>query len=110
MKKKALLLLLSVLTLIVVFTATSPTDAPALLLVVPFVALFALLFVGLLFLFEHKGWPPARRFRGAVVGAGVPVVLLVLQSIGQLTVRDIFTIAAIFVILYFYLSRLSFGK
>ena|SRR5688572_21747520 len=110
MKKKLLFAVAAALVLILVFTATNPASAPAFLLIVPFAAIFTLLFAAALYIFERRGWSKARSFRGAVIAAGVPVILMVLQSIGQLTARDILTIGAIFIILYFYLSRLSFSK
>jgi hypothetical protein len=110
MKKKLVVALVSMLVLVTVFTTTSPASAPAFLLIVPFAAIFSLLSVGVLYVCQRRGWSRARSFRGALVGAGVPVVILVLQSIGQLTPRDMVTIGAIFLVLYFYLSRLSFAK
>lgn len=47
------------------------------------------------------------RYNGLLVGGTVlPVMLLALQSIGQLTVRDTLTLIVLFVAGYFYLSRL----
>jgi hypothetical protein len=46
------------------------------------------------------------EYNGLVIGvAALPVILMALQSIGQLTIRDTITLAIIFVAGYFYISR-----
>ncbi len=107
---KKILAVTAAASLILLTTTTNPAKAPAFLLMMPFVAIFIVLLVAALYVFERRGWPKGRRIRGAILAAGIPVVLLVMQSIGQLTVRDLLTLGAIFGVLYFYLSRLSFAK
>lgn len=86
---------------------TQPADLPAPLLVIPFV----LLFLGLLFVFYviFKDQRVARGRGGwhlVLLLAGLPVVLLALQSVGQLSWRDMATITVLFVITYIYVSRI----
>jgi hypothetical protein len=75
------------------------------MLILPFI----LIFIGLLTVFAHvlqkRGMSPSRSWRVGALGAGIPLVLLILQSIGQLTLRDVLTIAALFSLAYFYVSR-----
>lgn len=84
---------------------TNPETVPPVLLIVPFVLLFISIagFVPLLL-----GRLAGRRVTkvGAVVAA-VPVVLLVLQSLGQLTVRDMLAVVVLVSVAYFYISRLG---
>jgi hypothetical protein len=43
----------------------------------------------------------------AALVAGFPVLLLLLQSIGQLAVKDVITVAAIIILAYFYMGKFS---
>jgi len=48
------------------------------------------------------------RIRRVIAGAALlPVFLLVLQSIGQLTVRDVLLAGSLALILYFYFARMA---
>lgn len=84
---------------------TNPETVPSVLLIVPFVLLFI----------SIAGCVPLvlgrvagqRVARAGVVAASVPVLLLVLQSLGQLTIRDILAVAALVSVAYFYVSRLG---
>ena len=53
---------------------------------------------------------PKNRKRStlAAIIAGLPVTLFVLQSIGQLTLRDTITLIILTFILCFYVARFSF--
>jgi hypothetical protein len=90
---------------------TEPQNLPVLLLIVPFVLLFVAcsslwkLVSAIVqhYRLERAAENRARRLRYTVCGG--LVVLLVLQSLGQLTVRDVLTIAAIAVIGYLYIGR-----
>jgi len=89
---------------------TRPQKLPVLLLIVPFVLLFAALvytWVLLVPLGRHltgkRGYPGSRRLRLTVCGG--LVLVLVLQSLGQLTVRDFCTIVAIAALGYLYIGR-----
>jgi hypothetical protein len=98
------------LVLLIFMMLTTPQKMPVLLLVVPFVLLFAALMSTWVALV-----PIARRIVGQRGYAGSPrlriticgsiVLILVLQSLGQLTLRDLITIIAIAVIGYVYIGR-----
>ena len=89
----------------------TPSKLPVVLLIVPFVLLFLAcysiweLIVGLGVRHSVQRRPPRRL--GIVVCIGV-VLLLVLQSLGQLTLRDVVTVAGIVLLGYLYAGRLNF--
>jgi len=87
-----------------------PQSLPVILLIVPFV----LLFVALMSLWGlivplirrvtgKRGYAGSRRLRITVCGS--LVLLIILQSLGQLTIRDVGTILAIAVLGYLYIGR-----
>lgn len=90
---------------------TGPDRLPVAALIAPFVLLFAALY-GLWALLQRfsikylaRGRPHARL--GAVVCAST-VLLLVLQSLGQLTLRDVVMVAAIVAVGSVYATRSGF--
>lgn len=93
---------------IIFFSTVNPTKAPSLLLF----AGFALLGCNLLGLWYALLWvsrnlvslPKGRIRKPTVVATIVSLVLLALQSIGQLTLRDVLAIAALTAIVWFYAS------
>lgn len=105
--------IVSVVTIGFMFS-TTPAKIPALLLVVPFFGIFIILFLLMVEVIRFLG-PDGEagsavvRFRRpllmAAVVAGFPVLLLVLQSIVELTVWDVLIAFAIVMMAYLYLSR-----
>jgi hypothetical protein len=93
--------------LLLIFSVINPVTAPAFILILPFVLLTVLLFTSLSFLFYKKGLPVKRGRRIAALCTGLPMIILVLQSIGQLTMRDVISIGVVFLLSYFYISRLT---
>lgn len=86
---------------------TNPTKLPSILLIVPFILIFTAIWTYSFKLFQKSNVSKLRSVRLSLVLAGLPVSLLLLQSIGQLTMRDIITILAFFGLAYFYISRLA---
>ena len=90
---------------------TEPVRLPVVALIVPFVLLFAALFgvwasaQQIRLHYSARGRPHSRL--GAVICASV-VLLLALQSLGQLSLRDVLTVLAIVAVGYFYSARASF--
>lgn len=87
-----------------------PTKLPVVVLIVPFVLLFAAIYslwnlINLLRtrFFTKQTWQPSRRLSLTVSLSAV--LLLVLQSLGQLTLRDVLTVVAIVVLGYAYVAR-----
>jgi hypothetical protein len=98
---------------IIFLLSTSPKKLPSVMLVIPFALFFLALYLSAKTVLERneeqsrQGAQVLRPRLGAFLAAGFPVLLLVLQSIGQLTVKDLGTAVAIFTISYFYVARFS---
>lgn len=103
MKRNTKIILLLSLALCVLMLTTQPASIVSGILVIPFVLLFIVLFLLAKSLFAKidKG-----RNGMAVLAALFPVVLLAMQSVGQLTIRDFLMILGIFAIVYFYMRRM----
>lgn len=89
---------------------TDPTKLPLPLLVLPFMWLFAALFTSSLWILRQRfGRLPRRR---AVISAGIistlPVMLLVFQSIHQLSIKDVLLTIGFILVASFYLQRADF--
>jgi ABC-type spermidine/putrescine transport system permease subunit II len=93
---------------------TEPSRLPSVLLIVPFAAIFACLYftiMALVHFFRSEesetvvGLKVRRPRLLAAVVAGFPVLLLVLQSIVQLTIWDVLITLIIFLLVYMYVSR-----
>ncbi|HEY1835201.1 MAG TPA: hypothetical protein VGG13_00035 [Candidatus Saccharimonadales bacterium] len=115
-KKFRIIRLLAAYALIIFLLVLSdPAKLPSALLIIPFVLLFFAVYttaIEITFLFrasEHRvvegRW--RRPQMTAALIAGFPVLLLVLQSIGQLTPWDVLTVITLFIITYFYIIKSS---
>ncbi len=99
------------LLLLAFLALTEPIRLPVVVLIVPFVLLFTALFSmwtsaqRIRLRFSARGRPHPRL--GAVICASA-VMLLALQSLGQLTLRDVLTVLAIVAVSYFYSGRAGF--
>ncbi|HSW65883.1 MAG TPA: hypothetical protein VLI54_01955 [Bacillota bacterium] len=71
----------------------------------PFILIFITLFSLVRAFARNYAKPLSGNVRLAVLGAALPTLLLVLRSLGQLTLRDVITVMALFVITYFYVGR-----
>ncbi|HEX8183082.1 MAG TPA: hypothetical protein VF575_05815 [Candidatus Saccharimonadales bacterium] len=91
------------------FAFTTPKSAPSVMLIVGFIVLALLLYSLIKLLLVTTGLYdrlPRIYARSIIMTCTVfPVMLLVMQSIGQLTIRDILTLAGLFVIGGFYAIR-----
>jgi hypothetical protein len=105
MKRQWITIGVCVVILLILFLATNPNSILPIFLIAPFILLFAILFLLILFVSKMMNLPQSRRIRIAVIGTSIPVLLLILQSIDQLTIRDVLTAASLFLISYFYISR-----
>jgi hypothetical protein len=105
MKKVAYLSVLCLLATLLIFVTTNPNTLPSYFLVIPFLLLFTGLSLGLASLLHWLGMPTNRSLKLGVFYASLPVILIILQSIGQLTIQDVITIVIIFSISYFYISH-----
>jgi hypothetical protein len=106
MKHRVLTIGFSLTAFIVLCTTTNPKTAPSFVLVLPFIFLFITMVASMRLILQRKGWVAARSWQVSFFVAGIPIGLLVLQSVGQLTMRDGLTILAFFGIGYFYVARI----
>ncbi len=114
-RKGAIVIILFILGLML-FTLTNPQSAPAVILVVPFILLYVLFLYTFNVILKRNikslSTRENRRKRVSIAAiiAALPVMLLALQSIGQLTTRDVITIVILITVLGFYITRISFTK
>jgi hypothetical protein len=106
-----------VLVLVVLLMSSHPARVPALMLVVPFMLMFAVLYfvtlevVMFLQSDEDTAVIGSRIHRPRLLAAllaGFPVILLVLQSIMELNRWDVIIALAILVLAYVFISRGAF--
>jgi Na+/melibiose symporter-like transporter len=92
---------------------TDPQNTPAIILILPFILIFIIIYQMSAILLKYyvrslSGNKNKKRSFFSVIIALVPVSILVLQSIGQLTTRDIITLAVLALLTCFYITRFSF--
>ena len=95
-------------------TLFRPGNLPVVTLIVPFVLVYVAFYnlwrlfglVRLRYFVKDGEWKPHRHLGMAVCGS--LVLLLVLQSLGQLTLRDVVTLVAIVALGYVYVARSRF--
>lgn len=93
--------------LLLFLLGTDPQQLPSVLLTAPFVLLFIVTASLASFALGSLQISRQKKTKLVVVVATVPVLLLVLQSLGQLTVRDVLAVTVLFGVAYFYISRFS---
>jgi len=99
--------LISSTILLSILLLTDPQMLPSVILIAPFVLIFVALLaciIAVLGLYGDMPW--RRKLRVGLAGAFIPVILLILQSLGQLTFRDVLAVFILFGVVYFYLSKL----
>lgn len=99
------IIIFCILALGFLFVGTQPDKLPSLMLVMPFLLFFVLFLAMARWLFVRMGMNHPRNTGLSMLLAGLPVVLLALQSLGQLTLRDVIMLSALFAITYFYMYR-----
>jgi hypothetical protein len=88
--------------------STNPEHLPLLLLWVPFLLLGAVLYISARILGGRHGHLHGRRLTSiSIIAAVLPVLLLILSSIDQLTLRDTVIAVALILAGIFYLQRLD---
>src|SRR5688572_28213247 len=88
--------------LAVLLITTQPDRLPSWLLILPFAIIFIIFFLLIKSWFQKTG-RVGKNIGLVMLLAAFPVVLLALQSLGQLTIRDFATILALFILVYFYI-------
>jgi hypothetical protein len=95
---------LAVLLLVMLFT--QPESVRSVVLAVPFLLIFASLFLASFSLLKAK-LPTLRSIWVSFFVSSFPVVLLALASLGQLRWGDVLTLTVLYSVAYFYMSRAS---
>jgi len=99
------------LALLLWLSLTDPRKLPIILLIVPFVLLFAAVFMTITLLIRqflpHMSVTKRRLAAGCI--SGLPCFLLILSSVNQLTWRDAALVAFLSIFLLFYASRARFS-
>jgi len=95
-----------ILGCILLFT-TNPQKMPLPVLIIPFILIFILLWLVLRIVLRYFYATTPKRKLSIFAGllSAFPVVCLLLQSVGQFSARDFITLAALFIVLWFYLNR-----
>lgn len=96
---------LLVVLFVLLFT-TQPASIPPVLLVAPFVLLFGSLAL-VLYVGMRTRMPRGRSLWLSLLCAAALIMLLALQSLGQLSWRDAVTVVVIFVVAYIYITRMA---
>jgi hypothetical protein len=89
---------------------TNPQKLPPILLIPPFVLFYVALFLAIVCISAliGTGNRPAigrKSFLLSLILAAYPIMLLLLQSIGQLSSRDVVTLTLLLIISTFYVTR-----
>lgn len=106
-KPKFLYLLIAILVDLVFFGATDPTKVPSVLLAAGFILLVITFYLGFKLVAEGLSGPDkqTRNTRSIILIATIFVAFIVgMQSIGQLSVRDVLAVIPLAVLLFVYLS------
>ncbi len=74
--------------LLAILYSTDPHDVPSFMLILPFCLLFGILYVAARFYFGQTALTQKQSRRLSLLLAAAPCLLLVLQSVDQLTIRD----------------------
>lgn len=107
-RETIILIMLGMLFLLLV--STDPEHLPLPLLISPFILLFSVFYLSIKILLD-RFWPNLgiRPRQGLSLSlAALPVLMLVLQSISQLTIRDLLITAGLISLLMFYFRKIDF--
>lgn len=107
MKTTLKIALVSSMILLLFLFTTNPQSIPSAFLVIPFALLFIIITSGVPLVFGAQQFARIKTVKIGATVAAVSVLLLGLQSLGQLTAGDVFAVIVLFGIAYFYASRLG---
>lgn len=107
--------IISVLTiaataLIILMLNTNPSELPLYLLFIPFFMIYIICYCAMYllvsFLVKERNTIVKRWLAGSL--AVLPVLLLILQSSGQISIRDVLIVAGLVIALLFYFKKTDF--
>lgn len=102
-KRNIILLILGYLVAAIFFSLVNPERLALIFILVPFLILFLLIYFTCLLILDVFFEFPTRQKRIVAIVVGImPVLMLIIQSITQLTVRDVLLCISITVILIWY--------
>lgn len=110
-KRATFFILSAIIGCSLLFVATNPESVPSALFIGVFVLVYGFVYGVMLLIgaglrtFGVITWTEKRLHRTVLALACYPVFLLILQSIGQLTVRDVILATGFFVLAYLYAGR-----
>ena len=112
--KQIVLLVVMYLLFFLFLFVTDPNKLPVGWLLVPFVWLFATLFVTVLYL-QGRKLGKKRQYSAKTLGtagviAAIPTFVLLLDSINQLTIRDVLIFFVFSILTLFYVRKISFKQ
>jgi hypothetical protein len=96
--------------LVILFTTTQPGKMPTLVIALVFSAVLWLLFAVLHRLVGLLALPPRKQFALSLATTVVLGLMVVLQTLGQLTIRDFLSFVAIFAVGWLYVTRFSLKR
>lgn len=98
---------LAALLALLLFTNPGSGNLNILLLTVPFVLLFITFYELCKLLFLRLRWPSSLKLQKVTAAAiaSISVVAIMLQSLGQLTIRDFLLLSSLAVLFVWYLSQ-----
>jgi hypothetical protein len=112
-KKAVLRISAAIAASLLFFTLVSPTAVPLVMLIVGFIMLGILLYGVLKLIIVASGLQtrlrPIQRRAIVLLGVCFPLIIIMLQSIGQLTIRDTLTLGGLFMVGAFYIFWLGRG-
>ena len=91
---------------------TNPQDLPLPIVLLPFIWLFIAIFMAVQWSVKLRAEKLDKRRRMILAGvsAALPVLLLVFESVHQLSIRDVLIVIALLASISFYMSRANFLK
>lgn len=109
-KTHSIAMVFSYLILIVILLTTNPDNMPLPVITIPFIVIFLCLFLtaDLIARYIFSNLKPKSRTKISMVLAVFPVLLIILQSINQLTVKDLIITVGLFLLLVFYFKKVDF--
>jgi|SRR5665213_356204 len=97
------------LGLIALLSFTNPQRMPLTVLILPFILVFLILWISISTVLRYFSTKLSVKKQRTLVSllAAFPLFCLLLQSIGQFSIRDFITLTAFFIVLWFYINRTS---
>ncbi len=107
--------LLSLLSLFYFILFTNPKNLPVLILLLPIISVFLIFFLIFYWIIKKSIFTNRTYSMGssAFIAAGysiIPVLLLVMASIGEFTFKDVSLALVLFLLIAIYFSRVDFIK